>query len=389
MGRLAGGEPARRQRPGRPGDRMQRLGRVTAGERRRGAVRPPRARLLQPLPGRHGGGLAGRRAAGAGGVLFGSPDLSSSCTPGTDEARPRVEPHAGAGLALRPHVAFATPFDSLDPLVARAPTFLQRDSSAATAAPAAPAIRRTTTSRSIPSTSPPCRPTIRCSWRRPIPDLASNFENPTLMRAVGLVLENMDGFENLQTKFVLRGVPHLWRCSTRASRSPARPTRRPSGSAGTAAARPAAGTIRDFAVGAITQHFTKPSTASPAPTSGCRPTTRWTPWPRSSSPWAAQAGPQPSRPCSSRRRGQPGPADLPGPRHCGRHRRGGQVQRLPRQCRRLGIDGDNRNFEIGTERIKDHPADIIVPGVRPRDGGFGKGFDRTSASATAASTPRW
>src|SRR4029078_13064508 len=41
------------------------------------------------------------------------------------------------------------------------------------------------------------------------PALAQNFENPTLMRAVGLVLENVDGFENLQTKFVLRSVPHL------------------------------------------------------------------------------------------------------------------------------------------------------------------------------------
>ena len=35
-----------------------------------------------------------------------------------------------------------------------------------------------------------------------------NFENPVLMRNVGLILENVDGFNNLQGKFAMRGVPH-------------------------------------------------------------------------------------------------------------------------------------------------------------------------------------
>src|SRR6185312_4935777 len=39
----------------------------------------------------------------------------------------------------------------------------------------------------------------------------------------------------------------------------------------------------------------------------------------------------------------------------------------------LGLDHDNRNFNIGTEDLADHPADLIMPGARPRDGGFGKG----------------
>jgi hypothetical protein len=38
----------------------------------------------------------------------------------------------------------------------------------------------------------------------------------------------------------------------------------------------------------------------------------------------------------------------------------------------LGQDGDNRNFNIGTEDLPDHPADLIMPGARPRDGGFGR-----------------
>lgn len=36
----------------------------------------------------------------------------------------------------------------------------------------------------------------------------------------------------------------------------------------------------------------------------------------------------------------------------------------------LGIEGDNRNFDIGVERLADHPARLIVPNGLPRDGGF-------------------
>ncbi len=42
-----------------------------------------------------------------------------------------------------------------------------------------------------------------------IPALAANFENPLLMRRRGLILVNPDGFDNLSTKFVMRGVPSL------------------------------------------------------------------------------------------------------------------------------------------------------------------------------------
>jgi hypothetical protein len=41
------------------------------------------------------------------------------------------------------------------------------------------------------------------------PALKKNFENPRLMREFGLILENMDGFEDLEKKFVMRGVPHV------------------------------------------------------------------------------------------------------------------------------------------------------------------------------------
>ena len=40
------------------------------------------------------------------------------------------------------------------------------------------------------------------------PALKENFENPKLMRQFGLIKENLDGFDDLQNKFVMRGVPH-------------------------------------------------------------------------------------------------------------------------------------------------------------------------------------
>jgi hypothetical protein len=40
------------------------------------------------------------------------------------------------------------------------------------------------------------------------PALAKNFENPRLMREFGLILENLDGFGDLDNGFVMRGVPH-------------------------------------------------------------------------------------------------------------------------------------------------------------------------------------
>jgi hypothetical protein len=55
------------------------------------------------------------------------------------------------------------------------------------------------------STLPPNDPLFAAEFQ---PDLAQNFENPVLMRAFGLILENADGFGDLQNRFVMRGVPH-------------------------------------------------------------------------------------------------------------------------------------------------------------------------------------
>src|SRR5580765_8203343 len=83
------------------------------------------------------------------------------------------------------------------------------------------------------------------------PDLKENFENPKLMRELGLILENLDGFDSLKTKFTRRGVPHTLelRNSVTSSFGPHL------GWSGDGS--PGDRSLRSFATGAVIQHFTK------------------------------------------------------------------------------------------------------------------------------------
>jgi mono/diheme cytochrome c family protein len=83
------------------------------------------------------------------------------------------------------------------------------------------------------------------------PDLKQNFENPRLMREFGLILENLDGFDDLANKFTLRGVPHVLALRS----SIASPQGPRTGWSGDGA--PGDGSLRSFASGAVIQHFTK------------------------------------------------------------------------------------------------------------------------------------
>lgn len=83
------------------------------------------------------------------------------------------------------------------------------------------------------------------------PALKKNFENPRLMREFGLILENLDGFDDLEKQFVMRGVPHVLALRTSVN-SPQGPR---TGWSGDGA--PGDGSLRSFAVGAVIQHFTK------------------------------------------------------------------------------------------------------------------------------------
>ena len=83
------------------------------------------------------------------------------------------------------------------------------------------------------------------------PALKENFENPKLMRQFGLIKENLDGFDDLQNKFVMRGVPHTLALPTSIN-SPNGPR---TGWSGDGA--PGDGSSHSFAIGAVIQHFTK------------------------------------------------------------------------------------------------------------------------------------
>jgi hypothetical protein len=98
------------------------------------------------------------------------------------------------------------------------------------------------------------------------------FENPVLMRKFGLILENLDGFDDLANKFVMRGVPHtlalLQNTLTPAPDGTSIPPNERTGWGGDGApvgkftlsngtVHEAKGFLRDFPIGAVTQHFTK------------------------------------------------------------------------------------------------------------------------------------
>jgi len=84
-----------------------------------------------------------------------------------------------------------------------------------------------------------------------MPALKDNFENPRLMRAFGVILENLDGFDDLPNKFVMRGVPHVLALRTSVDNNQGPRT----GWSGDGA--PGDGRLRSFATGAVIQHFTK------------------------------------------------------------------------------------------------------------------------------------
>jgi cytochrome c peroxidase len=84
------------------------------------------------------------------------------------------------------------------------------------------------------------------------------FEVPVLMRKLALITENVDGTSDLVNRFTMRGIPHTLGLSlsiTPANDGTTQPPFQRTGWSGDGA--PGNGTLRDFATGAVTQHFTK------------------------------------------------------------------------------------------------------------------------------------
>lgn len=218
------------------------------------------------------------------------------------------------------------------------------------------------------------------------PALSANFENPVLMRKFGLILENPDGFGNLATRFVMRGVPHtlalipntLTPVAGGADGTTIPPNER-TGWGGDGA--PGTGTLREFIIGAITQHYPK-TLARQAPSDFILPT-------------VAQLNALEAFQKSTGRQADlvltgAGALSLKGemPKkgqeifNNGGSVLGGSDEgagkcffcHLNAGASDFFFPGQNANFNTNVEQLPSQPADLVVPAqLNPADGGFGQG----------------
>jgi hypothetical protein len=84
----------------------------------------------------------------------------------------------------------------------------------------------------------------------------AQLERPQLMRQFGLILENVDGFDPA-AQFVMRGVPHTLGLQVSLTRDSSLPTPPVQMTGWSGDGAPETGSLRDFAIGAVTQHFTR------------------------------------------------------------------------------------------------------------------------------------
>jgi cytochrome c peroxidase len=85
----------------------------------------------------------------------------------------------------------------------------------------------------------------------------AQLERPELMKKFGLILENLDGFSDPTSKFVMRGVPHTLGLQVTLTRDRSLPSPPAEMTGWSGDGAPVTGALRDFAIGAVTQHFTK------------------------------------------------------------------------------------------------------------------------------------
>src|SRR5215216_2665331 len=244
------------------------------------------------------------------------------------------------------------------------------------------------------STLPPNDPLFVAEFQ---PPLAQNFENPVLMRAFGLILENPDGMDDLAHKFVMRGVPHtlalldntLTPVAGGADGTTIPPNER-TGWGGDGApvsppgqpfllfdgtTRQANGSLIDFIIGAIIQHYPKTLARKPFTFPGAAFDFRF--------PTQAELNELVAFQKSTGRRVDPDLSVL-------------QLKgTVPKRGQEIFTDGNvgkcffchfnagasdfffsqqNANFNTNVEQLPDQPADLIQPPQpNPPDGGFGRG----------------
>lgn len=198
------------------------------------------------------------------------------------------------------------------------------------------------------------------------PDLRENFENPRLMREFGLIVENLDGFDDLPNQFTLRGVPHtLGLPNTIESAEGPRTGWSGDGS-------PGDGSLRSFAVGAVIQHF--PKTLNRIPGIDFR------------LPTAEELDALEAFQLSLGRQQE---ITLPLPLKGTVAKRGQELFLAEGQCFRChsnaGANSDpdsgNQNFNTGVEDLPDQPQTLTDEYIPPDDG-FGTPGDETFNTAS-------
>lgn len=160
---------------------------------------------------------------------------------------------ADASLAAGDVSATATPIDVLIQQGARLFFDNTFDGNGRTCGTCHPASRNFTIDPAFINSLPASDPLFVAETN---PALAQ-LERPALMRQFGLILENLDGLDDPTNKFVMRSVPHTLglQVSLITDQLRANPPAAMTGWSGDGA--PGTGSLREFAIGAVTQHFTK------------------------------------------------------------------------------------------------------------------------------------
>lgn len=214
----------------------------------------------------------------------------------------------------------------------------------------------------------------------------STLERPDLLREFALILENVDGQEDLDNKFTMRSIPHTLSMATSLSVSDGDGTTTPplerTGWSGDGA--PGDGTLRDFLTGAVAQHFTSDLSRTPG-TSFTLPNDQELDLTLAYQLALGRTNDIDLNALSlTDEDAQAGIAVFQGPGQCnGCHLNAGA---------NFIVDGNNRNFDTGVESIRIPEVDLALI---PADGGFGKegvdtngdGIDDTFGDGTFNSVP--
>ncbi len=203
---------------------------------------------------------------GKGGVLFGSPTLFQRLYTSARTGRFEVS-DSFAGASLPGSVYASQPESVMAGLVANGEDLFfneEFDGNGRTCGTCHPAENNLTIDPEFIATLPDNDPLFVAEFIDALnfdENGGLRFENPVLMRNFGLIVENIDGFDldgfDPLEVFVMRGVPHTLALTT--SLTPASfdgsmtPPNQRTGWSGDGA--PGGGTLRDFATGAVTQHF--------------------------------------------------------------------------------------------------------------------------------------